>query len=55
MVLVKTSITISRGYIRKKSVEKALQSFDKWEDRDKDSTDIVNELRTDRDYIHHNS
>ncbi len=55
MALVKTYITIPRKYIRKKVVEKALQSFGKWENRDKDSTDIVNELRTDRNYVRHNS
>lgn len=37
-----------KEYLRKKVIEKALNSFGKWEDRDKDSVSIVNELRSDR-------
>jgi post-segregation antitoxin (ccd killing protein) len=32
--------------IRKKKIEKAQKSFGKWAKRDKDSVDIVNELRS---------
>lgn len=41
-----------KDYLRKKTVEKALQSFGKWGNRDKDSRDIVNEMRIEagRDY-----
>ena len=33
-------------YMRKKKVEKALSSFGKWGERDKDSIDLVNEMRS---------
>ena len=35
-----------KDYIRKKKVEKALESFGQWSDRDKDSVTIVNDLRS---------
>ena len=35
-------------YMRLQAVEKARKSFGKWKDRDKDSIDIVNEIRADR-------
>ena len=35
-----------KDYIRKKKVEKALNSFGQWSDRDKDSVTIVNDLRS---------
>ncbi len=35
-------------YMRMQAVEKARASFGKWKGRDKDSVDIVNEMRTDR-------
>ena len=35
-----------KDYMRKKKVEKALHSFGKWGDRDKDSVDLVNEMRS---------
>lgn len=34
-----------KEYLRKKKVEKAMSSFGKWEDRDKSSVDIVNDIR----------
>lgn len=37
-----------REYLKKVKIEKAIQSFGSWEDREKDSVDIVNELRKDR-------
>ena len=35
-----------RDHIRKVKVEKALKSFGKWEEREKDSVDIVRDLRS---------
>ena len=35
-----------KDYIRKKKVEKALNSFGQWGDRDEDSVTIVNDLRS---------
>lgn len=35
-----------REYLRKRRVNKAVSSFGKWQKRDKESTEIVNELRT---------
>ena len=35
-----------KDYMRKKKVEKALNSFGKWSDRGKDSVDLVNEMRS---------
>jgi post-segregation antitoxin (ccd killing protein) len=37
-----------KDHIRKVKVAKALKSFGKWEERDKESTDIVRELRSDK-------
>jgi hypothetical protein len=37
-----------REYMRQKKVEKAVSSFGSWEKRDKDSTDIVNDIRKTR-------
>jgi predicted CopG family antitoxin len=34
-----------KEYLRKKKVEKAMSSFGKWESRDKNSVDIVNDMR----------
>ncbi len=34
-----------REYLRRKKIEKAISSFGKWKNRDKDSVEIVNELR----------
>ncbi|MBF0336881.1 MAG: type II toxin-antitoxin system CcdA family antitoxin [Nitrospirae bacterium] len=39
-----------RQHIRRKKIELAMQSFGKWTDRERESVDIVNELRKDRDY-----
>lgn len=41
-----------KEHIRKLKVASALKSFGKWQERDKESTEIVKELRTDkgRDY-----
>jgi hypothetical protein len=36
-----------KDYIRKKKVEKALNSFGKWSGRDRKSIEIVDELRLD--------
>ena len=38
-----------RDYMRKKKVEKALNSFGKWGERKEDSVDIVNELRSEKE------
>ncbi|MBF0466563.1 MAG: type II toxin-antitoxin system CcdA family antitoxin [Nitrospirae bacterium] len=40
-------------YLKKQKIEKALESFGKWQDRGVDSSDIVNELRKDRDLRHY--
>lgn len=37
-----------KDHIRKVKVANALKSFGKWEKRDKESTDIVRELRSDK-------
>lgn len=34
-----------KEYLRKKNINKAVSSFGKWQKRDKDSVEIVNELR----------
>jgi predicted CopG family antitoxin len=34
-----------KEYLRKKNIKKAISSFGKWQKRDKDSIEIVNELR----------
>ena len=34
-----------KEYLRKKNVEKAMSSFGKWENRDKSSVDMVNDMR----------
>jgi predicted CopG family antitoxin len=34
-----------KEYLRRKKVEKAMSSFGKWEQRDKSSEDIVNDMR----------
>jgi predicted CopG family antitoxin len=34
-----------KEYLRKKNIKKAIFSFGKWQERDKDSIEIVNELR----------
>lgn len=34
-----------KEYLRRKKVEKAMSSFGKWEERDKNSTEIVKDLR----------
>jgi len=36
-----------KEYLRKKNINKAVSSFGKWQKRDKDSVEIVNELRKD--------
>ena len=36
-----------KEYFRKKNINKAVSSFGKWQKRDKDSVEIVNELRKD--------
>lgn len=46
-LLVTEAIT---EYLRKKKVEKAKASFGKWDDRDKTSTEIVEDLRKERQY-----
>ncbi|KJR43546.1 protein of unknown function DUF217 [Candidatus Magnetoovum chiemensis] len=38
-------------YLRKQKIEKAMQSFGKWEERDSASVDIVNSMRIDRNYV----
>ncbi len=38
-----------KDYMRKKKVEKALNSFGKWGERNEDSVDIVNELRSEKE------
>jgi predicted CopG family antitoxin len=38
-----------KEFIRKKKIEKGLSSFGTWEEREQDSTDIVNELRQDKE------
>ena len=37
-----------KDHIRKVKVANALKSFGKWEERDKESTDIVRDLRSDK-------
>jgi hypothetical protein len=37
-----------KDYLRKMRVQKAVQSFGKWEKRDRKSTEITNELRIER-------
>jgi len=46
-----------RKYLQDLKTKKALNSFGSWQDREKDSVDIVNELRTDegRDYADSNN
>jgi len=34
-----------KEYLRKEKIKKAMSSFGKWEERDKSSVEIVNELR----------
>jgi len=34
-----------KEYLRRRKVEKAMSSFGKWEQRDKSSVDIVNDMR----------
>lgn len=34
-----------KEYLRRKKVEKAMSSFGKWEQQDKSSVDIVNDMR----------
>lgn len=36
-----------KEYLRRKKVEKAMSSFGKWEQRDKSSADLVNDMRKD--------
>jgi len=36
-----------KEYLRRKKVEKAMSSFGKWEQQDKRSVDIVNDMRKD--------
>ena len=38
-----------KDYMRKKKVEKALNSFGKWGERNEDSVDTVNELRSEKE------
>ncbi|MBF0608834.1 MAG: type II toxin-antitoxin system CcdA family antitoxin [Candidatus Magnetobacterium sp. LHC-1] len=42
--------TALRQHIREKKIERAMQSFGKWTDREGESVEIVNVLRQDRDY-----
>lgn len=46
-----------REYLRRKRIEKAINSFGKWEMREGDSVCIVNNLRSDQGRAHadHNS
>ena len=46
-----------REYLRRKRIEKAINSFGKWEMREEDSVYIVNNLRSDQGRAHadHNS
>jgi len=37
-----------KDYMRKKKIEKALNSFGKWGERNEDSVSIVNELRSEK-------
>ena len=41
-----------RTYLAQRKVQKAMESFGSWEDREKKSVDLVNEMRTEegRDY-----
>lgn len=34
-----------KEYLRRRKIEKALSSFGKWEKRDKNSADLVNDIR----------
>ncbi len=45
-----------KDYLHKKKIQKAKGSFGSWSNRDKDSVDIVNELRKDegRNYANRN-
>lgn len=38
-----------KEYLRKRKIQKAKKSFGTWEDRGKDSINIVNELRSEKD------
>ena len=42
-----------REYLKRVKIEKAMQSFGSWEEREQDSVDIVNELRKDRNLADH--
>lgn len=46
-----------KEYIRRKSIEKAIGSFGKWEDREKDSVSLINEMRSEgnREYANRNN
>jgi hypothetical protein len=41
-----------RAYLEQRKIQKAMESFGSWEDRDKKSVDLVNEMRSEaeRDY-----
>ncbi|MBF0537302.1 MAG: type II toxin-antitoxin system CcdA family antitoxin [Nitrospirae bacterium] len=39
-----------RQHLRKKKIERAMQSFGKWIDRGHESVEIINSMRKDRDY-----
>ena len=41
-----------REYLRRKRIEKAINSFGKWEMREEDSVGIVNNLRSDQGRAH---
>ena len=44
-------IAALREYLRKVEIDKAKKSFGSWEDRGKDSVSLVNEMRSDRNYV----
>lgn len=46
-----------KEYLRKEKIKKAMGSFGKWEERDKSSIEIVNELRKEegREYAKRNN
>ena len=41
-----------RAYLEQRKIQKAMESFGSWEDREKKSVDLVNEMRSEeeRDY-----
>jgi hypothetical protein len=37
-----------RAYLEQRKIQKAMESFGSWEDRQKKSVDLVNEMRTEK-------